>query len=129
MQIRKLTMDEVEFEVIAEMDDIPVRGNAIASGDEEVDRECEDEIMRRLDNGDVWAWASVEVKATWKGFEGSDYLGGCSYEDEADFCQPGGYYDDMKGRALEELQANIEHELRETSELILNVEDALAVED
>ena len=41
--------------------------------------------------------------ARWKGFEGSDCLSCCSYESEEQFRQPGGYYDDMKGTALDAL--------------------------
>ena len=43
----------------------------------------------------VWAWCCVEVRLRILGAEFSEYLGGCSYADEEDFCTPGGYYDDM----------------------------------
>jgi hypothetical protein len=106
--IRALTENEVTFELTVEQDDIPVRGNALASGDADEDRKCEDEILRRLDQGDVWAWASVRVTARWEGFEGHDYLGGCSYESERDFVRSGGYFDDMKDAALAELNEAIQ---------------------
>lgn len=77
---------EVDFEIEVHQDDTPVRGNALASGDEDEDRACEDEILRRLDQGDVWAWACVRVIATCEGFRGeSSWLGGCSYRSERDF--------------------------------------------
>lgn len=101
--VRKLTPAEVEFEVTAEPDDVPVRGNALASGDDELDRECEDEILERLDRGDAWAWARVTVTAAWNGFRGHAHLGGCSYRDETEFCQPDGYYPQLCQEALDDL--------------------------
>lgn len=92
-----------EITLTAEQDDIPVRGNALASGDDEVDRACEDAILDRLESGDVWAWASVRVRATYRRYSGSDYLGACSYADEEAFRAPGEYYDAMRDRALENL--------------------------
>jgi len=106
----------VTFRIEAEQDSEQVRGNALASGDKDEDRACEDEIIERLDNGDVWAWASVAVRASLDitdpedegaviEFEGTDYLGACSYADEADFAQQGGYFDDMKSQAVDDLRA------------------------
>jgi len=98
---------EADFSVSieAEQDDLDVRGNAIVSGDAEFDAKVENEILARLDAGDVWAWASVCVRITLEdGREAADYLGGCSYADEADFRQSSGYYYDMLHRCLEELE-------------------------
>ena len=109
IKIKIPTIDQIEFELIAEFEHIPVKGNAIASGDEDYDNEVEIGIIERLESGDVWAWAAVEVKGTYKGITASDYLGGCSYKDEKDFKQPGGYYDDMKSEVyrmiVEQLKA------------------------
>ena len=104
----KTWKDQVVYAIEADFDDIPIRGNAIVSGDENFDREVEDELIERVNNGDVWAWASVKVIASIPGIEleGADYLGGCSYRDEEDF-QQGGYYEDMKERALEDLEKQI----------------------
>lgn len=41
---KKLTKEDVDITVRAEQDHIPVRGNAIASGDDLVDRGVEEEI-------------------------------------------------------------------------------------
>lgn len=100
-----MTIEEKEqrynVRLIATQDDTPVRGNAIASGDDEEDRKYEDLILARLATGDVWAWAQVEVQATLPdGRTGSAYLGGCCYKDEADFKECGGYYEDMIADAL-----------------------------
>ena len=91
-----LAMAESTFMLTAEADHIPVRGNAIASGDDDYDRKVENEILERLDAGDVWAWASVEVSANCNrcGEPMSEYLGACSYANADDF-RVGGYYVDM----------------------------------
>jgi hypothetical protein len=71
------------------------------SGDDDFDRSVEDTIFKRLDDGDVWAWAIVKVTATYDGVdgvEGTDYLGACNYADEEDF-KAGGYWEDMKDEA------------------------------
>jgi hypothetical protein len=97
------------IEVFAEQDDIPVRGNAMASGDDELDRKTEDWILRRLDSGDVWAWAAVTVRVTWKGISCEDHLGACSYDDEADFRQEGGgYFGSMVDICVAEIEKTAE---------------------
>lgn len=104
IRIKLPTIEQVTFTLEVEQDELSdLRGNALASGDDEVDKKYEDEIMARVDRGDVWAWASVCVRAEWRGMEGENYLYGCSYKDEADFKQPGGYYDDMKRDAYADL--------------------------
>lgn len=103
IRIKLPTIEQVQFTLEVKQEDILVRGNAVISGDNAVDKKVEDEIIDRLENGDVWAWASVCVRAEWKGIEGVDYLGCCCYKDENDFKQPGGYYEDMKKEAFAEL--------------------------
>lgn len=107
------TFADVDVTIKAEVDHIPVRGNATVSGDDDYDRQVEDAILERLEWGDVWAWASVTVTVTpkvlCKGLEGSAYLGCCSYEDEKDFVKNSGYYEDMVQEALEFLNREAEH--------------------
>jgi hypothetical protein len=103
---------DVSFSVDAEMDEMPVRGNALASGDDAADRECEDEILARLESGDVWAWACVKVTASitlddGRTFEASEFLGGCCYASEADFKVPGGYYEDLCTEAFDALDEKV----------------------
>ena len=112
MKIRKIRKDEVTFSLHVEQEDMAVRGNALASGDDVEDKKVEDEILRRLDKGDVWAWAWVKVTASLELPDGTiveeyDSLGGCSYADEKDFKQ-GGYYDDMCDEALARIQSYLE---------------------
>lgn len=98
---RKVTREECRITVRTEPEHIPVRGNAMASGDPQLDRELEDSIIERLETGDEWAWCYVVVTVSWGDFDASASIGACSYDDEADFCQPGGYFDDLVDEALE----------------------------
>ena len=82
-------VDEAEIIVTAEVDEIPIRGNAIASGDDDYDREVEDWIIKEVNAGNVWAWASVCVELKWNSLRGDAYLGCCSYESEEDFRKSG----------------------------------------
>ena len=104
----ELTESEVTFSIECLSEDTPIDGNAMASGDDAADQECYDWIRAELYRGNDWAWCCVKVTATWEGFKGVDYLGCCSYHSEADFRQDG-YYDDMRGRALEDLNASVRH--------------------
>jgi hypothetical protein len=120
-KVRRLKETDVEFRIKVEQDEIEVRGNALASGDDAIDKAAEDEILARLDNGDVWAWAGVTVEAHLIAppcpgtvsptvrLVGRDFLGCCNYTDENDFKQQGGYYDDMKAQALADLQGQIDY--------------------
>ena len=103
MDWRPLTRKEVAIRLKVDPEFIPVEGNASASGDDAFDREVEQFILSRLEQGDFWAWAMVTVTVSWGHFSASDYLGCCSYADEDDFRQPGGYFDDMVDEALEQL--------------------------
>ncbi len=73
-----------------EQEDIPFVGNAMASGDSEVDRETEEWIRSELEQGNQAAWCQVVVHAKffygpYPGEEvasGMDSLGGSSYASE-----------------------------------------------
>lgn len=77
--MRTLTESDVTFTVHIEQEHEPVRGNAMASGDPDLDRQVEDEILSCLDRGDVEAWCSITVEARWRGYVGRDHLGCCSH--------------------------------------------------
>lgn len=116
MRPRKLTRDDVVIEIVACEDNQLVRG-AFDTGDDERDGEIEDEILSRLDAGDVWAWCQITVRVTWGGYRGEAYLGGCSYRDEQDFVDQGYYYPDMVDEALETLNSEIK-EAYETMQVL-----------
>lgn len=105
--MRTLTRADVTITVYAEVDELPIEGNAMASGDNEADREAEQWIRDQLDQGNIWAWAAVTVTVAWEGFEASDHLGACSYKSEEDFREPGGYFDQMVNEALDELNDRV----------------------
>jgi hypothetical protein len=64
-------------------------------------------LIRRIENGDIWAWAQVECRLTIT-FEngltatGSDSLGHCSYPDANSFLSDG-YWADMRENAWSEV--------------------------
>lgn len=97
------TIDQVEFTIECHEEHIPVRGNALASGDDKQDKRVEDSIIRSLNNGNPWSWCTVEVTASYNGLQGTDTLGCCSYKSEKDFIKNSGYYEDMKQQAYDEL--------------------------
>ena len=108
MSFKPVTRSEVDVTVTAEPEWTPVRGNAMASGDDAIDKAVEDAILQRLEQGDTWAWAAVTVTVAWAGISASAYLGCCSYADEADFRQPGGYFDDLVDESLTSLNEELE---------------------
>lgn len=97
--MKKLTLKDVEIEVITEKNDFSFRG--------EYDKEVEKGIARMVGNYGLWGWCSVEVKVSYKMLSESDYLGGCSYKSEKDFRANSGYYEDMVSECLERLNAQL----------------------
>lgn len=85
-----------------EDEDIPYVGNCSAI-DPETDRKQEQWIRDQLASGNEWAWCSTHVRATYRGFVGDDYLGGCSYLSEEDFVKTSMYYGDMVRTACGEI--------------------------
>jgi hypothetical protein len=108
----------ITYELFVDYDELQVRGNAMASDDDDEDKAVEDEIIERLESGDVWAWAAVTCRASYKGLIGQDHLGACSYKDTEDFIAPGGYWDDMKSEAKTDLLRNA----KASSEALANLE-------
>lgn len=110
-----------EITLTVEYDDTPLRGNAMASDDADFDKQVEDEILERLDSGDVWAWAHVRVTASveidgYGTVEASASLGGCNYLSEQDFreCE----YDGMESEARDALRAEIFEQAEHAAELL-----------
>jgi len=90
----------------------PVRGNAMCSGDDEVDREYEDKILDALERGNEWAWCTVRVTCQVPGYGvvGDDWLGCCSYNSLEDF-EECAYHEDMKTQARHALQTALSEHL------------------
>jgi len=116
MTLRKLTrLDEVEFTYTLEVDDVPIEGNAMASGDDSVDQECYAWIRRELAHGNYAAWGSVLVTAAWKGFRGTAGLGGCSYETEKALWAD--LRTELEDEALDDLNASLSRTLATLEEI------------
>ena len=119
MSIRSIERHEARISNRAEPELVPIEGNAMASGDDEFDAQVENEIRERLNQGDIWAWAAVEVRATWRGFRGTACLGCCSYQSEEDFCEPDGYFDDLVNEALGDLNREVAEAHQHLQELVV----------
>ena len=115
---RALTAEEVTFTLECLEEHTAVRGNFMATDDPEQDKRDEDEVLRRLNRGDLWAWCCVKVTAHWAGLHATDFLGCCSYQDEADF-ERDGYAADMRERALDDLNATIARQAERLAPLFL----------
>lgn len=105
--MKKITEAMVVWTVEAMEEDIPVRGNAVVSGNDEEDKEIEDAIIADLEDGNEWAWCIVRVTGRFKGLEACDTIGGCSYASYSDFAE-GGYLEDMKEEVVEQLNRQVE---------------------
>jgi hypothetical protein len=99
-------LNPVEYEVRVEPEDLPYKGNCMASGDEDYDREVEQWITDELNKGNEYAWCGVMVIARFEGFEGVDSLGGCSYKSMADLEED--LIPEMKENALANLRQEIQ---------------------
>lgn len=109
MRLRQLTADEVTFEIVRD-DEFEAPEDGFFD-----DLETVEQIREEYNGGNLWAWCIVKVKAKWKGFEGFDTLGCCSYKSKEDFMQDG-YYTDMKVQALEDLNRQIAETVAKISE-------------
>lgn len=116
MTVHTETIDGITYTLSIEQEDIEVRGNAMASGDDTVDTAAENEIIERLDNGDVWAWfgATCTASITIDGetFEGKDHLGACCYTGLEEFIAEGGYWPDMRSEAKGALRLELQSAIK-----------------
>ena len=105
-KIRSIVASQVTVEIIPEREIHAVRGNALASGDDALDKQVEDEIIDADNQGNEWAWCTVEVRVRFivdgKERTGSDYLGCVSHihSKEKGFRNRGGYLPSMIEGAL-----------------------------
>lgn len=105
--MKKLTKEDIKIHLNIHYSDIPIRGNAIASGNSEFDKQVENELIDKLTSGDLLAWCNVEIIGEYKGLVSDpEYLGACSYASEKDF-KEGGYYDYMVNTVLDDLNNKI----------------------
>lgn len=119
IKLRKLSAEEVVFSIRVE-DEVyenPAKHFVPEAGNEDDEirtKEMVDSILKRVHHGDPWAWFTAIVEAKWitesgvEVFIGSTSLGCCSYENEKDFKENSGYYEDMCKEALNDLNQRIE---------------------
>ena len=88
--------------ITADYEDDQVIGNACPD-----DPSVEQEIIERVNSGDVWAWCCVQVTASFKGVDCDTYLGHCTYSGQDDFTDNSGYYDDMLEEVISDLYDKI----------------------
>lgn len=112
----KLTVD---YDYQLDVDEVPVRGNAIAPGDDAYDREVEDEILERLNRGDISAWAVADVWAVFT-FDveddvfhsrGRTSLGALSYPSENELWASVLIDNDMRAEAREQAAIDLRRQL------------------
>ena len=104
----KLPPEDVVITLECLPEDIPIRGNAVFSGDPDFDRRVENKIIAKLDHNE-WAWCCVRVTARWKKYPKlaeDEYLGCCSYANEDAF-RKGGYFEDMCSETTDRLQTRL----------------------
>lgn len=109
----KIDTNNIAIEVIAHPNRC-VRGNFIASGDSAWDNEAENQVIKELADGNIWAWCCVEVKVSTIAKQtlcsASSYLSGCNYHDKTDFIANSMYYEDMVAEAIESLSQTVNGE-------------------
>ena len=76
-----IDLDKIQYSIETTISEIPIKGNAMASGDPETDIEAETWIQDQLRKGNDLAWCDVIVKAKIGPFEGCDSLGCVSVKD------------------------------------------------
>ena len=75
-------------------------------------------VEEQIEDGNEWGWCSVKVTARLEGYgiEEYDYLGSCSYKNEADF-KAGGYYEQMEEAAFLNLNEKVSRMLSHVQNL------------
>lgn len=101
-----MKIEDVDFSIECLPEEISIRGNCMASGDDAADEACAVEIERQLEDGNPWAWCTVRVIASCGELEVSEYLGACSYASEEDF-RASDYFESMRDEAFEQLQKQV----------------------
>ena len=114
--IKAALAKHAKISVEIETEDLQIEGNA-SSIDEDTDREHERWIRDQLERGNEYAWCRIVVKASWRGFEGYDSLGACSYESRASLDQAIEYHG-MRAEALIALANRVSESYEAISALV-----------
>lgn len=103
LKIRIITKEEATISVSAGDEDVSIKQVAKETGDAE---DFITSVKKNLKNS-KWGWCCATIRATYKGFTGSAYLGQCSYLNKEDFIANSGYYDQLVAEAVENLNEDI----------------------
>jgi hypothetical protein len=103
--MKELTKEMVTFETECLIEYTPIE-KALSFEETGVDHS---EYINKVLEGEgdnLWNWCTVIVIASFKGLQGTAYLGQCAYENEDDF-KKGGYYEQMQDEAFQELKGKV----------------------
>lgn len=92
----------VTYTLTVDQEDIEIKGNVLASGNEDDDRKAEEWTYHELERGNIFAWCWARVVAKADGFEGSDSLGCISCRGREEFERL--FLPDLKTNALDDLR-------------------------
>ena len=109
--IRALEPGEAKYDCECQEEDVSIDES---SDDEQTRKWIRDELAA----GNTWAWCEVRVRASWNGFVGEAYLGGCSYDSMDDFVENSGYWEDMCTEAFNDLLTALEEAARQLEPLV-----------
>jgi len=104
-RIRKLTVEDVTICVVPECEDIDPEGQ-FDSGDKAADAKMAAQIREDMEHN-AWAWCCARVDVTYRELTETEYLGCCSYENEAAF-RGDHSYEGMVDAALARLNDQVE---------------------
>lgn len=103
LKLKKVTEDDVDIRIECLEEDI----DPMEQFDDPI---IARDIKQKYDEGNDWAWCCVKVTvfhAEEATFKSTQYLGGCSYENEEDF-KKDLYYKGMVNEALGNIQRDME---------------------
>lgn len=103
--MKQLTLKDVTITIDATQEDIPIRGNFFATGDEKRDKRAEDRVIKALEST-VWAWCKATVTVSYMGLQSSENCSCCNYKSQDDFLR-GDTYKDMVKDCLRKLQLKV----------------------
>lgn len=111
----QLKADGITCEIITHEDDTSFEDDPMLGDD------VKEAFQEMVDKHGIWGWCTVEVRLSkqlvpfGEVITGSNYMGGCSYMDQADF-MTGGYMPQMLEEAIDSLNDALEDARKELAE-------------
>jgi hypothetical protein len=107
----RVTKADVTITLRAEENGIGPEENYDIPGIKQSNRDAKlfvDAVHEMTDKHGLWGWCQVTVTVRLGPLKGESHMGDCSYESDEDFIQNSGYYEDMVGKAIADLQKSID---------------------